>query len=133
LSEWNIVVNHCLNEYLTVTIETAGAALYNRPCAGGAIAEADMNWGAWLILTGVFAFLLLLVQRTEPKRWRWIALLALGGGELVRRYIVYRGWHSEGAWAFVAALALNILFWVFIGRSNPPRSSEDEIKVLGNE
>lgn len=92
-----------------------------------------MNWEAWLGLTAVLAFLILLVQRTEPKRRRWIALLALAAGELVRRYIVYRGWHTEGAWAFGAALVLNVLFWVLIGRSNPPRSSEDEIEVLGNE
>ncbi len=91
-----------------------------------------MNWAAWLGLTVIFAALALAVQRTEPKR-RWVTALAmLVAGELVRRYLVYRGWSVEGAVALGAALALNALFWVLVGRSNPPRSS-DEIEVLGNE
>ena len=91
-----------------------------------------MDWGAWLGLTAIFCLLMLIVQRTEPKRRRIMALVMLGGAEVVRRYLVYRGWSVEGLWAFVAALILNVVFWVVVGRSNPPHSS-DEIEVIGNE
>ncbi|GAB4570438.1 MAG: hypothetical protein Kow0077_04550 [Anaerolineae bacterium] len=92
-----------------------------------------MNWEAFLGLLLVLAAMLMLIQRTEPKRRRAIFIVMLLGGELVRRFVAYRGWHTEGAWALIVALALNALFWVFVGRSNPPRSSEDEIEVIGNE
>jgi hypothetical protein len=91
-----------------------------------------MNWGAWLGLTLVFAVLILIVQRAEARRRRVTALVMLVAGELVRRYLMYRGWPMEGFWAFGAALILNVLFWLLIGRRYPPRSS-DEIQVFGNE
>ncbi len=91
-----------------------------------------MNWEAWLGLTLVFALLILIVQRTEPRRRRITLVVMLIAAEVVRRYLVYRGWPVEGFWAFLAALVLNGLFWLFIGRSNPPHSS-DEIEVVGNE
>jgi hypothetical protein len=59
-----------------------------------------MNWGAWLGLAVVFAVLMLVVQRTESKRRRAAALVMLVIGELVRRYLMYRGWPVEGFWAF---------------------------------
>ncbi len=91
-----------------------------------------MNWGAWLGLTIVFAALMLVVQRTEARRRRVTALVMLVAAELVRRYLMYRGWPVEGFWAFGAALILNVLFWLLIGRKRPPHSS-DEIQVIGNE
>lgn len=92
-----------------------------------------MNWDAFWVLAGVFAAMILLVQRTEPNRRRFVFVVVLIGAELVRRYVVYRTLVREGWWALGAALAANLLFWIVIGRSNPPRSSEDEIEVLGNE
>jgi len=91
-----------------------------------------MNWGAFLGLTAVFAVLLLIVQRAERKRRLVTLVVMLAGAELVRRYLVYRGWDTEGLLAVFAALVLNLLFWLLIGRSNPPKSS-DEIQVLGND
>lgn len=91
-----------------------------------------MNWEAWLGLTVIFALLMLIVQRAEASRRRITFVIMLVAAELVRRYLLYRGWDGEGVWAVLAALVLNLLFWMFIGRSNPPRSS-DEIEVLGNE
>ncbi len=91
-----------------------------------------MDWGVFLVLTVVLGGLLLLVQRAERKRRRITFVVMLVGAELVRRYIVYRGWDTEGLAALVAALLLNGLFWIFIGRSNPPGSSDD-IQVMGNE
>jgi hypothetical protein len=108
--------------------------LYNRRAEllGVEIGQGTMEWQAWLGLTVVFTALLLIVQRAEPNRRRVTALVMLIGAELVRRFLVYRDWHTEGLWAFIAALVLNALFWILIGRSNPPRTSDD-IEVFGNE
>ncbi len=94
---------------------------------------AVMNWEAFGGLAVVIAILMLLVQRTEPSRRRFVFIIGLVVAELVRRYIVYRGWEQEGWWALGAALLANLLFWILVGRSNPPRSSAEEIEVLGNE
>lgn len=94
---------------------------------------AEMNWDALGGLLVVFAILMLLVQRTEPNRRRFVFVIGLVVAEVVRRYIVYRGWEQEGWWALGGALLANVLFWVVVGRSNPPRSSAEEIEVLGNE
>jgi uncharacterized protein involved in response to NO len=91
-----------------------------------------MNWGAFLVLMAVFAALMLIVQRAERKRRLFTLIVMLIGAELVRRYLVYRGWDTEGLLAVLAALILNGLFWLFIGRNNPPKSS-DEIEVWGND
>lgn len=92
-----------------------------------------MNWDAFWVLALVFAAMIMLVQRTEPNRRRFVFVVVLIAGELVRRYIVYRDLSREGWWALGAGLVANFLFWIVIGRSNPPRSSEEEIEVLGNE
>ncbi len=113
-----------------------------------------MNTGGWLALTGAFGFLMLLVQRTERKR-RLVSLGVLAFVALILwRYAIYRlstncdvtiqllcsfDWvHKRMVytaittvnWSIVAALLLNLLFWILIGRSNPPGSS-DSIKVFG--
>ncbi len=113
-----------------------------------------MNTGGLLALTGIFGLLLLLVQRTERKR-RLVSLIVLAFvGLIVWRYAMYRlsndcdlvirQWCSL-IWlrqrmlttaintinlSILLAFVLNLLFWVFIGRSNPPGSS-DSIKVFG--
>lgn len=92
-----------------------------------------MNWDALGGLFAVLAILMLLVQRTEPNRRRFVFVIGLVVAEMVRRFVVYRSWEREGWWALGAALLANALFWVLVGRSNPPRSSADEIEVLGNE
>ena len=92
-----------------------------------------MHWDVFLVLTAVIAVMMLFIQRTEPKRRRVVFIGMLFGAELVRRYVLYRGWPTEGFWAVIAALVLNLLFWIFYGRSNPPLSSEEQIEVLGNE
>ena len=66
-----------------------------------------MNWGAFLGLTAVFAVLMLIVQRAERKRRLVTLVVMLAGAELVRRYLVYRGWDTEGLLAVLAALVLN--------------------------
>ncbi len=92
-----------------------------------------MNWEVFLGLMLVFGAMLLVLQRTERKRRGFVLVIVVIGAEVVRRTIVYRAWELEGWWALGVALLFNALFWVIIGRSNPPRSSEEEIEVLGNE
>lgn len=108
------------------------------------------------MLTVVYGALMLTVQRVECKR-RIPALIILGiVGIIVARYAIFRietdcsivfplvcgsGWIPQQAidnayktlnLSLLAALVFNVLFWVLIGRSNPPGSS-DSIIVLGKE
>lgn len=114
-----------------------------------------INVGGWLALSAIFALLLLLVQRAERSR-RIIALVVMAGAAwLVGSYGVFRisrecdalfeimcqaeGFRQRAqvmasntvTLAVVTAILFNILFWAFIGRYNPPHSSETDIKVLG--
>ena len=117
-----------------------------------------MNTGGWFLLTVLFGTLLLFVQRSEP-RWRWVAFIILAiVGVIVWRYAIYRmsGDCAQVLKAFceadllfqqraeqiainttnvaiLTAVTFNLLFWIIFGRSNPPRSSSDVIKVLGME
>ena len=117
--------------------------------------EKRVNTGGWLLLSGFFGMLLFLVQRSEPK-WRLLAfIIMLFVALLIWRYAIYR---MSGEcdlvlkalceanlifrrreeqiavtttnWAILTALFLNGAFWVILGRSNRPRSS-DIIQVLG--
>jgi hypothetical protein len=117
--------------------------------------DVVINVGGWLALSAIFAVLLLLVQRAERSR-RIIALVVMAAASwLVGGYGVYRisrecealfrimceaeGFQQRAqvtatntvTLAVVTAILFNILFWVFIGRYNPPHSSETDIKVLG--
>jgi len=89
-----------------------------------------MQLDSFLLLLGTFTILLLFLQRTDPKRRLVVAIGLLLLLVLIVRYINYRNLHTEGQLAFIVALVLNGLFWLFIGRYNPVKSG-DEIKVLG--
>jgi hypothetical protein len=119
-----------------------------------------VNTGGWLVLAAVFSILLLIVQRSERKRRLITTVIMASVAIVVWRYALYRlsndcdavsqvvcgvTWiraqlvsvaeHRNIAirtvnWSIVAALIFNLLFWVLLGRSNPPGSS-DSIKVLG--
>lgn len=113
-----------------------------------------MNTGGWLLLSLVFGALLLIVQRTELKRRNVAFIIILIVGFVVWRYALYRmiiecnelveivcraRWHQQAKAAIayntinvalVTAIVVNILFWIFFGRSNPPGSS-DSIQVYG--
>lgn len=82
------------------------------------------------LLSVCFTFLFFVFQRVESKKRRIVFLLYLVLGELIRRYVVYRGIESEATAAFILAIVLNFLFWALIGRYNPVGSS-DNIKVYG--
>lgn len=113
-----------------------------------------INVGGWLLLSAIFGGLFLLVQRSERKRRTVSLVIVILGGIIIWRYAIYRisgdctqlsqivcenGFFHERAGviavntvnlSLVTALIFNLLFWVFIGRSNPPGSS-DSIQVLG--
>lgn len=89
-----------------------------------------MDWGTVILLTIWLGALLLLWQRTETRRRRIVMLLLLVIGFLTWFWANYRGLGSAFAAALAAALALNFLFWLFIGRYNPVGSS-DNIQVIG--
>ena len=89
-----------------------------------------MNLGGLLILTGLYTALLLLVFRVEAKHRRIVTLSVLLGLFMVYQFSLGHNAETEGWVGLVLALILNFLFWVLIGRYNPPRS-DDEIKVIG--
>lgn len=89
-----------------------------------------MDTGITLLLTFILSLMIFLVQRTEAKRRRFFAIVMLGGAELIRRYVWFRDVHTEALTALIAAIVLNLLFWLLIGRYNPVGSS-DQIQVIG--
>jgi hypothetical protein len=89
-----------------------------------------MDTGTTKILTLVMGLMLFILQRTEPGKRRLIALIMLVCAELIRRYVWLRAVHTEAWTALAAAIVLNFLFWVLIGRYNPVGSS-DRIHVMG--
>jgi H+/Cl- antiporter ClcA len=115
-----------------------------------------LNFGGWLLMTILFSALMLVVQRTERKRRRLAAVIMIIVGITVWQYGVYAlsrdcAWWwkplcntlvasqklgSDAVWlvnmALLGAVVVNILYWAFLGRYNPPGSSDD-IQVLGRD
>ncbi|MBW4435712.1 MAG: hypothetical protein KME04_01155 [Pleurocapsa minor GSE-CHR-MK-17-07R] len=89
-----------------------------------------MDAGITLLLIAAFGLMMFLVQRSEKRRRLIVFLTSLIVVELLRRYVWFRDVHSEAWTAFIVALLLNLFFWLFIGRYNPPGSSDD-IQVIG--
>jgi uncharacterized membrane protein len=90
-----------------------------------------MDWGSFFLLFIAFLVLFLVIERTDSKRRVIPILTVLLALELARRYIWYRGIHTEGVSAFIAALVAIFLFWVMIGRYNHAGTSDNNIQVLG--
>lgn len=90
-----------------------------------------MNWSIFLLLLGLFVFVLLILQRIDPKK-RLIAILPLIPALIFTyNYINYRDAGREAALALVVAAVLSFAFWLFIGRYNRTRSADETIQVLG--
>lgn len=85
----------------------------------------------FLIFLVTIGLLLLLWQRTEKSKRRLVAFLMIIPAILLRNFAVYREVETEAWIALGTAIVLNVLFWLFIGRYNPPHSSDDSIRVLG--
>lgn len=92
-----------------------------------------MNTSNLIVLAVLFSGALLLLQRTERRRW-WVTalVLILPVGYLIYRWAIYRGQMAETLVALGVAVGFNVLFWLLYGRTHPPRSS-DEITVIGME
>lgn len=88
-----------------------------------------MNWGSFIILTGWFGMMFLLIQRTEARRRRTVTILMIFAGILT--FIWAAGQNLSGVLvgAVITAFIFNFLFWLLIGRYNPVGSSED-IRVI---
>jgi lysylphosphatidylglycerol synthetase-like protein (DUF2156 family) len=83
-----------------------------------------------LFTTIFMSLLLFLVQRAEKKarRMAWFFALCIF---LMIRHVAYTQGDESTAWiGLLIAAILNGLFWFFIGRYNPPKSS-DSIQVIG--
>ncbi|MCL4250190.1 MAG: hypothetical protein KJ065_18725 [Anaerolineae bacterium] len=90
-----------------------------------------MNWSIFLLLFGLFVFILLIFQRIDPKK-RLIATLPLIPALIFTyNYINYRNAGGEALLALVLALILSFMFWLLIGRYNRVKSADETIKVLG--
>lgn len=87
---------------------------------------------ALLLLTALYSFLILLVQRSERNRRVATALFMGFCAAVVSRYAAFRDYDSEGKWAVYIALLLNYGFWWAVGRHYPPADSS-EIEVWGME
>ncbi len=88
--------------------------------------------GAFFALFGLYAGMIVVVQRTEQRRKMvtlWLmglaALLTWGRAESLHVT-------TEGNWSILAALGANFLFWLLINRRFPPGTS-DAIEVYGME
>ena len=90
-----------------------------------------MNWGAFLLLAVFISAALLLIQRSEAKRRRLTAILMIFVGILAYYWANTRDLTTEFIVAVIAALVLNLVFWVLIGRYNPVKDSDDVIHVIG--
>lgn len=86
--------------------------------------------GVTILLTFALSLILLLIQRSEPKKRRIVVVLSLVALELIRRFVWYRDIHSEALTALAIALFLNAFYYLFIGRYNPVPTS-DAIQVIG--
>lgn len=90
-----------------------------------------MNGGAFLLLSVFLSLILLLVQRTEAKRRRLAIILIVVVVFLTIYWANYRELSLEIAFALIASLVLNFLYWLVIGRYNPVGDSDKMIQVLG--
>ncbi len=89
-----------------------------------------MDLGITLIFTFAFSGIFFIIQRTERRRRLLVIIIFLVIAELIRWFVWSRNVHTEAWVALFIALILNVGFWLFIGRYNPPGSSDD-IQVIG--
>ena len=90
-----------------------------------------MDWKYVALITVAATILLVMIQRTEPKRRRLaVALVALGLLVIRQNAFLKADLHEETLIAFIFALLLSGIFWLLIGRYNPVNAN-DEINVMG--
>ena len=90
-----------------------------------------MDWNYLGLISVLVALLLVMIQRTEPKRRRLAAFVVLPVLLIFREYAFLKGdLHEETLLAFVVGFVLSFLFWLLIGRYNPV-GRDSEVKVIG--
>lgn len=93
---------------------------------------SNLDFDAFLLLFGLYAFFLLATQRAEKAGRRVVFFTMSFVGLLVWRTALFYDYESENAWALISALATNLVIWLTIGQMFPPGSS-DTIEVVGME
>ncbi len=89
----------------------------------------DLNYVA--LVAAVVTLLLIMIQRAEPARRRLVAGFVVICLLIIRHNaFIKNDLHDESLLAFLIALILSALFWLLVGRYNPPGNS-DEIRVIG--
>jgi hypothetical protein len=91
-----------------------------------------MNIGNLIVLIVMIGLVLLMWQRTERKRKLIFLAVLVIPAWMIYQWSALKGQQVELKWALGIALALNLLFWLFWGRTHPAGSS-DSIKVIGTE
>lgn len=90
-----------------------------------------MDAGVIAVYGGLSTIFWLVLQRTDRGK-RTIVLLSLGLIViLMRNLAVYRGYEGEAWTGVIIGSILAFLFWILIGRYNPPRSTDTTIQVIG--
>jgi len=89
----------------------------------------DLNYLA--LISVLVTLLLVMIQRAEPARRRLVGGFVIICLQIIRHNAFIKGdLHEETLLAFVLSLILSGLFWLLVGRYNPPGNS-DEIRVIG--
>lgn len=89
-----------------------------------------MNTGNLILLTVLALLMLLMIERTEPKR-RWITVLLLILPAIwLYRWAGYRGQTTETLIGVGVGAALFLVYWLAWGLRHRPQSS-DSIHVVG--
>ncbi len=90
-----------------------------------------MDWNYFGLISVLVAALLVMIQRTEPKRRKLAAFVVAPMLLVIRQYAFWkRDLHLETLLAFIIGIALSLLFWLLIGRYNPV-GKDSEVKVIG--
>ncbi|MCY4018510.1 MAG: hypothetical protein OXG39_03800 [Chloroflexi bacterium] len=89
----------------------------------------DLNYLA--LISVIVTLLLIMIQRAEPARRRLVAGFVIICLLIIRHNAFIKDdLHDETLLAFVLGLVLSALFWLLVGKYNPPGDS-DEIRVIG--
>ncbi len=89
----------------------------------------DLSYVA--LITVVAMLLLLMIQRAEPARRRLVAVFVFVCLLIIRHNAFIKGdLHAETLLAMLISLIFSGLFWLLVGKYNPPGNS-DEIRVIG--
>ncbi|MCY4069822.1 MAG: hypothetical protein OXG60_00835 [Chloroflexi bacterium] len=83
------------------------------------------------LISVLVTLLLIMVQRAEPARRRLVAGFVVICLLIIRHNTFIKDdLHDETLLAFILGLILSALFWLLVGKYNPPGTS-DEIRVIG--